>query len=250
MRDRADAVVAEVLLDLADEVRRRLSPAPRVGLVALDRDRVVDLGQLVGEHGLDDDALDLLDPADVACAVLAPARFCSAVLASIFVSLDERLGAGDDFHDLLRDVRLALAVHLQGVRLDELARVLGGVAHRGHARAVLGRGRLEQRAEDRDLDVDRDEPLEDLVRARARTRRARAVALRPRACSSSASSSSAALEDRRLLQRQQRLARDPLLQRRDVAVVEDLDAVDVAVDVGGDQVGGDLARVGVRRAGR
>ena len=28
--------------------------------------RVVDLGQLVGEDGLDDDALDLLDPADVA----------------------------------------------------------------------------------------------------------------------------------------------------------------------------------------
>ena len=35
-------------------------------LRALDRQRVVDLGQLVGEDGLDDDALDLLDPADVA----------------------------------------------------------------------------------------------------------------------------------------------------------------------------------------
>ena len=37
-------------------------------------------------------------------------------------------------------------------------------AHRGHARAVLGRGRLEQRAEDRDLHVLRDEPAEDLGR--------------------------------------------------------------------------------------
>ena len=57
-RDRADAVVAEVLLHLADE------RAAVVG--ALDRDRVVDLGELAGEHGLDDHALDLLDPADVA----------------------------------------------------------------------------------------------------------------------------------------------------------------------------------------
>ena len=51
-----------------------------------------------------------------------------------------------------------------------------------------------------------------------------------------------------MLQRQQRLARDLLGQRRHVAVVDDLDAVDLAVDVGGHQVGRDLARVGVRRA--
>ena len=55
-RDRAHAVVAEVLLHLADEGAL---------LAAVDRDRVVDLGQLVGEHGLDDDALDLLDAPDV-----------------------------------------------------------------------------------------------------------------------------------------------------------------------------------------
>jgi hypothetical protein len=57
-RDRADAVVAEVLLHLADE---------HVLLAAVDRDRVVDLGQLVREDGLDDDALDLLDAPDVLC---------------------------------------------------------------------------------------------------------------------------------------------------------------------------------------
>ena len=53
------------------------------------------------------------------------------------------------------------------------------------------------------------------------------------------------LVDRRLLQRQQRLAAHLLRQRRDVAVVEDLDAVDLAVDVRGHQLLGDLARVGV-----
>ena len=52
----SDAVVAEVLLHLADE---------HVVLAAVDRDRRVDLGQLVGEDGLDHDALDLLDPTDV-----------------------------------------------------------------------------------------------------------------------------------------------------------------------------------------
>jgi hypothetical protein len=52
--DRADAVVAEVLLDLADHHTAVVR--------ALDRDRIVDLGQRVGERGLDDDALDLLDP--------------------------------------------------------------------------------------------------------------------------------------------------------------------------------------------
>ena len=56
------------------------------------------------------------------------------------------------------------------------------------------------------------------------------------------------VEDRRLLERQQRLAAHLLRERRDVAVVEDLDAVDLAVDVGGHQVLGDLARVRVGRA--
>ena len=55
-RDRAHAVVAEVLLHLADE---------DAVLAAVDRDRVVDLGELLGEDGLDHDALDLLDAPDV-----------------------------------------------------------------------------------------------------------------------------------------------------------------------------------------
>jgi hypothetical protein len=55
-RDGAHAVVAEVLLHLAHEDAR---------FAVIDGDGVVDLGQLVGEDGLDDDALDLLDPARV-----------------------------------------------------------------------------------------------------------------------------------------------------------------------------------------
>ena len=44
-----------------------------------------------------------------------------------------------------------------------VARVLRRVAHRGHPRAVLGCRRLQQRAEDRDLDVVGHQPLEDLL---------------------------------------------------------------------------------------
>src|SRR5215207_5824267 len=172
--------------------------------------------------------------------------FRPSVLASsdLRATLREALCAGDDFHDLLRDVRLALAVHLQRVRVDQLAGVLGRVAHRGHARAVLGRGRLEQGAEDRDLDVDRHEPLQDLLRLGLVVDQ-RAVALTfPRLLLRLVVR--LLLEDRRLLERQQSLAGDALLERRDVVVIEDLDTVDVAVDIRGDQVGGDVARVRVR----
>ena len=58
-RDRADAVVAEVLLHLRDE------RAARVAFGDLDLEGGVDLGEPVGEDGVDDDALDLDDPARV-----------------------------------------------------------------------------------------------------------------------------------------------------------------------------------------
>jgi hypothetical protein len=48
--------------------------------------------------------------------------------------------AGHDLEDLLRDLRLSRAVHLQRERVDQLARVLRRVAHGGHAGALLGRG--------------------------------------------------------------------------------------------------------------
>jgi hypothetical protein len=59
-----------VLLHLADQVRADALVIARRGLAG-DQQGVVDLGQLVREDGLDDDALDLLDPADVASSVAA-----------------------------------------------------------------------------------------------------------------------------------------------------------------------------------
>ena len=71
-RDGPHTIVAEVLLDLAHEqlLLGAGADAGRLLLLAArrahDRDRVVDLGQALVEHGLDHDALDLLDAPDVA----------------------------------------------------------------------------------------------------------------------------------------------------------------------------------------
>src|SRR4051812_46481079 len=156
-------------------------------------------------------------------------RWCSCS------ALDQRLGAGDDFHDLLGDLGLAGAVHLQGEVLDDLAGVLRGAAHGGHARAELGGRGLQQRPVDRDLDVVRDQPLQDLVGVRLVVDQG--VVLRARL----ALVVLARLEDGGLLQGQQGLAPHLLGERRDVAVVDDLDAVDLTVDVGGHEIRGDLA---------
>src|SRR5450755_4114581 len=92
--------------------------------------------------------------------------FLVSVVSDIVLHIGsaEPFSAGDDFHDLLRDLRLAGSVHLQRQILDQRAGVLGRVAHRGHPRTMLGRGRLEQRPVDRDLDVVGHQALEDLLR--------------------------------------------------------------------------------------
>ena len=54
------------------------------------------------------------------------------------------------------------------------------------------------------------------------------------------------LQHIRLLEGKERLVADLLANRRDVAVVEDLDAVDLVVHVGGGEPVGDRPRVGER----
>src|SRR6266542_2566993 len=72
-------------------------------------------------------------------------------------------GARDHLENLLRDLRLPRAVHREREAVDQLAGRLRGVAHRRHPCALLGRGRLEQRAVDLGLQVDGQEALEDLL---------------------------------------------------------------------------------------
>ena len=87
-RHGAHAVVAEVLLDLAHEhaLAGARADARRLllggGRGTRDRDRVVDLRQALGEHGLDHDALDLLDAPDVA---LGWRRRCCGAVGSVAV---------------------------------------------------------------------------------------------------------------------------------------------------------------------
>ncbi len=64
-RNRADAVVAEVLLHLRDQLSR-----PAAVLGDGDAEGVVDLGKLVREDGVEHDALDLDDLSRVRTAAL------------------------------------------------------------------------------------------------------------------------------------------------------------------------------------
>ena len=83
------------------------------------------------------------------------------VLASIEYAL-KRFGAGDDLDQFLGDHRLARAVVGDGLLADHFAGIAGRVVHRAHARALLRRGVLQQRAEDLHGDVARQELVEDV----------------------------------------------------------------------------------------
>ena len=229
-RDGAHAVVAEVLLHLAHEDAL---------VAAVDGDGAVDLGQLVGEDGFDDDALDLLDPARVLLGFGGLGGFGGSHESPFQTSAS----APATTSMISWVISAWRARFISSVRSSMTsAAFCGGVAHGGHARAQLGRRRLEQRPVERDLDVVGDEALEDLLGP--------GLVLDERVVAGAlvVVLVVGGLEDRRLLQRQQRLAPHLLDEGRDVAVVEDVDAVDLAVDVGGHQVGRDVARVGVGRA--
>src|SRR5829696_2918852 len=81
-------------------------------------------------------------PASIGPILVGPAE------TAVKPRLREGFGARDHFQDLLGDLGLAGAVHLEGQRVDQLAGVLGRVPHRGHPRALLRRGGIEERPVD------------------------------------------------------------------------------------------------------
>src|SRR5664280_792090 len=82
-------------------------------------------------------------------------------LTAISPRLSERLGAGDDFNQLLGDHRLAGSIVDQGLLADHVAGVAGGVVHRAHLRAVERGVVLQQRAEDLHREIARQQRGQD-----------------------------------------------------------------------------------------
>ena len=116
--------------------------------------------------------------------------------------------------------------------------VLRGVPHRGHPRPLLRGGRLEQRAVQLGLDVDRQQPLEDLLRLglvdEVAEERLPPLGLLARL-------------EHLLGDRQHVLLDDLLDERRDEVVVDDDDAVDLLRDVELGDLVRERLRVGVGR---
>src|SRR5665213_3269475 len=74
----------------------------------------------------------------------------------------KRFGAGDDLDQFLGDHRLARAVVRDGLLADHFASVAGGVVHRRHARALLGRRVFQDGAEHLHRDVTRQQLRQDI----------------------------------------------------------------------------------------
>ena len=119
-RDRADAVVAEVLLDLADQVDRR--SASRSSPPRLDLERRVDLGQLSSKS-----ASTTTPVTDSTLPTFLPLLDPFPLFSAMFPSLDQPSASAPPTtsKNLLRDLRLAGPVHLQGQVADHVLRVLG-----------------------------------------------------------------------------------------------------------------------------
>src|SRR3954469_17037359 len=74
----------------------------------------------------------------------------------------QRLGAGNDLDQFLRDHRLARTVVGQRLLADHFTGVAGGIIHRTHLRAVERGGILQQRTKHLDAEVTRQELGQDL----------------------------------------------------------------------------------------
>ena len=148
--DRAHGVLAEMLRDLEHQP----------GAVIVGLQRIQDRRQRAFELHVHHGAGDLRDLAGQIAYVLHHPSSLSAA-----AGLDG-LGARDDFDQFLGDLRLALAVIGQRQVVDHVAGVARRIVHGAHLRAVERRGVLEQRLEDLDRDVARQQLGEDLLLVR------------------------------------------------------------------------------------
>ena len=121
--------------------------------------RVQDRRQLILKLHVDDGAGHLRDPAGDALGV-GWVLVAMIVFPSVFAFL-ERLGARNDLDQFLGDLRLTAAVVEQRIAVDHVAGVPRGVVHGAHLGALLRSDVLEQRPENLDRQVARQEVGED-----------------------------------------------------------------------------------------
>ena len=115
-------------------------------------ERVQDRRQVILELHVDDGADDLRDFSD-----------CVGCGHVVLVTELERLGAGDDLDQFLGDHRLTRAVVSERLLADHLAGIARGIVHRAHARALLGGGVFQKRAEHLHRQIARQKLGEDFV---------------------------------------------------------------------------------------
>jgi len=119
--------------------------------VVIGLQRVQNRRQFAVEGDIDDSAHNLRNAAVATCTghgrtpvELEFSLSCCEALPSTRL---DGLGAGDDFDQLSGDLGLAGAVVVEGQLVDHIAGVARGAVHRRHARALLARRALEERAE-------------------------------------------------------------------------------------------------------
>merc|ERR1719238_180092 len=165
-----------------------------------------------------------------------------------------RVGAGNDLHELLGDLGLAGAVHLALEAALEVLGVVGGGLHGAHARGELGGDRLLQAAEDLAVEVEGQDGVEQLRRLLLEDHVGRELlglgSGDGRLLEGEVALLGRHLEDLVALhlnaagqQRDEGAHRRGGGDHRDESRVDELNAVELAGVVGGEQLGGDLERL-------
>src|SRR3981189_3336978 len=95
--------------------------------------------------------------------VMRPVWLAGVAMKILSLRLLERLGAGDDFDQLLGDHRLAGSIVDQGLLANHVAGIAGGVVHRAHLGAVERGVVFQQRAEDLHREIARQQAGQNLV---------------------------------------------------------------------------------------
>src|SRR5580698_2298097 len=93
----------------------------------------------------------------------APVPDCNSTTAISLSSAFKRRGAGDDLHQLCRDRRLPHLVGGEGQVFDELACVVGRIAHRNHACGLLGCPVLQHGSINLRLDISGQQRVEHIL---------------------------------------------------------------------------------------